>query len=73
MNAQGPIGIFDSGLGGLVMTKAFRPRCRNTTSCIWATPARSVRTALGECDFAIHDATVDYLFDKGCPLVIIAC
>jgi glutamate racemase len=74
MNEKGPIGIFDSGLGGLVMTKAFRaalPEC----DFLYLGDTLHVPYGPRSAEAILHFTTqaVDYLFDQGCPLVIIAC
>jgi glutamate racemase len=74
MNAQGPIGIFDSGLGGLVMTKAFRAALPQYDFLYLGDTLHvpyGPRSAEAILQFTTH--AVDHLFDQGCPLVIIAC
>jgi glutamate racemase len=71
---QGPIGIFDSGLGGLVMTKAFRTALPNSDFLYLGDTLHvpyGPRSASAILKFTTE--AVDYLFDQGCPLVIIAC
>jgi glutamate racemase len=74
MNAQGPIGIFDSGLGGLVMTKAFRAAL---PSCDFLYLGDTLHVPYGprsaEAILRFTTQAVEYLFEQGCPLVIIAC
>jgi glutamate racemase len=74
MNSKGPIGIFDSGLGGLVMTKAFRSALPQFDFLYLGDTLHvpyGPRSANAILQFTTQ--AVDYLFDKGCPLVIIAC
>jgi glutamate racemase len=74
MNPQGPIGIFDSGLGGLVMTKAFREVLPEYDFLYLGDTLHvpyGPRSANAILDFTTR--AVDFLFDQGCPLVIIAC
>lgn len=74
MAAQGPIGIFDSGLGGLVMTKAFREALPQYDFLYLGDTLHvpyGPRSANAILQFTTQ--AIDYLFDKGCPLVIIAC
>jgi glutamate racemase len=74
MNAHGPIGIFDSGLGGLVMTKAFREVLPQYDFLYLGDTLHvpyGPRSANAILEFTTR--AVDYLFDQGCPLVIIAC
>lgn len=69
-----PIGIFDSGLGGLVMTKAFR-KALPQYDFLYLGDTLHVpygpRSAQAIYDFTLN--AVKYLFAQGCPLVIIAC
>ena len=74
MDPQGPIGIFDSGLGGLVMTRAFRtalPLC----DFLYLGDTLHVPYGPRSAEAILHFTTraVEYLFSQGCPLVIIAC
>jgi glutamate racemase len=74
MIAQGPIGIFDSGLGGLVMTKAFQEALPEY-DFLYLGDTLHVPYGPRSAEAILRFTTnaVDYLFDKGCPLVIIAC
>jgi len=68
------IGIFDSGLGGLVMTRAFREALPQHDFLYLGDTLHvpyGPRSAEAIYDFTLK--AVDYLFDQGCPLVIIAC
>jgi glutamate racemase len=68
------IGIFDSGLGGLVMTKAFREALPQH-DFLYLGDTLHVPYGPRSAD-AIYEFTlqaVDYLFQQGCPLVVIAC
>jgi glutamate racemase len=68
------IGIFDSGLGGLVMTRAFR-EALPSHDFLYLGDTLHVPYGPRSAD-AIYEFTlqaVDYLFQQGCPLVIIAC
>lgn len=68
------IGIFDSGLGGLVMTRAFR-RALPSYDFLYLGDSLHVpygpRSAEAIYEFTLRG--VEYLFKQGCPLVIIAC
>lgn len=68
------IGIFDSGLGGLVMTRAFR-RALPQHDFLYLGDALHVpygpRSAEAIYEFTLRG--VEYLFKQDCPLVIIAC
>ncbi len=74
MTAQGPIGIFDSGLGGLVMTKAFRAALLQY-DFLYLGDTLHVPYGPRSAEAILHFTTqaVEYLFAQGCPLVIIAC
>jgi glutamate racemase len=69
-----PIGFFDSGLGGLVMTRAFRA-CLPSYDMLYLGDTLHVpygpRSA--EAIYQFTQQAVAYLFEQGCPLVIIAC
>lgn len=74
MHMQGPIGIFDSGYGGLTVLRemaALLPQYDylylgdNARSPYGTRSFESVYTYTRECVFK--------LFDEGCPLVILAC
>jgi glutamate racemase len=69
-----PIGIFDSGLGGLVMTRAFRASLPSYDMCYLGDTLHvpyGPRSA--EAIYGFTQQAVEYLFEQGCPLVIIAC
>lgn len=71
---SGPIGIFDSGLGGLVMTKAFRAALPEYDFLYLGDTLHvpyGPRSASAILDFTLRAVTK--LFSEGCPLVIIAC
>lgn len=68
------IGIFDSGLGGLVMTRAFRAALPDYDMLYLGDTLHvpyGPRSAEAIYDFTLKAVT--YLFDQGCPLIIIAC
>jgi glutamate racemase len=68
------IGIFDSGLGGLVMTRAFRTALPQHDFLYLGDTLHvpyGPRSAEAIYEFTLQ--AVDYLFAQGCPLVIIAC
>lgn len=70
----GPIGVFDSGYGGLTILSALREQLPHYDYIYLGDNARS---PYGTRSFdVIKDFTlqaVRYLFDRGCPLVILAC
>lgn len=68
------IGIFDSGLGGLVMTRAFR-KALPDYDFLYVGDTLHVPYGPRSAQ-AIYEFTrqaMDYLFEQGCPLIIIAC
>lgn len=71
---SGPIGIFDSGLGGLTVYKEIQKLLPRYD---YLYLGDSARTPYGSRSFeTIYHYTqqgVATLFDKGCPLVILAC
>ena len=71
---QGPIGIFDSGYGGLTILEEFRKRLPGYDYLYLGDNARA---PYGNRSFdMVYEFTrqaVKYLFDQGCPLVILAC
>ncbi len=70
----GPIGVFDSGYGGLTILKEIR-RSLPTYSFLYL--GDNARAPYGSRSFDIvYDFTrsaVEYLFSQGCHLVILAC
>ncbi|WP_443939916.1 glutamate racemase [Pedobacter sp. MW01-1-1] len=74
MNKTAPIGIFDSGYGGLTVFKAIADQLPEYTYIYLGDNARS---PYGDHSFdTIYKYTlecVEWLFSKGCELVILAC
>ncbi len=74
MNFQNAIGIFDSGFGGLTIFKAIVEKLPQHNFIYLGDNARS---PYGDCDFdTVYQYTlesVEWLFEQGCPLVIVAC
>lgn len=70
----GPIGVFDSGYGGLTILKAL---IRQLPNYDFLYLGDNARTPYGTRSFeTVYQYTLEcvrYLFDQGCPLVIIAC
>lgn len=71
---QGPIGVFDSGYGGLTILREIRRRLPGYSYLYLGDNARA---PYGTRSFDIvYDFTlsaVKRLFDEGCPLVVLAC
>jgi glutamate racemase len=70
----GPIGVFDSGFGGLTVLRALR---RRLPAYDYLYLGDSARTPYGTRGFErVHEFTreaVEALFEAGCPLVVVAC
>lgn len=71
---KGPIGIFDSGVGGLTV---FSEIAKLLPDYDYIYLGDNARTPYGNRSFeTIYRYTleaVEYLFDQGCPLIILAC
>jgi glutamate racemase len=74
MNENSPIGVFDSGFGGLTIFKKIRQLLPQYDYIYLGDNAR---TPYGNRSFEavlkFATAGVDHLFRQGCPLVVIAC
>lgn len=74
VNRSGPIGIFDSGVGGLTV---FSEIVKKLPEYDYIYLGDNARTPYGSRSFeTIYKYTleaVEYLFDQGCPLIILAC
>lgn len=71
---EGPIGIFDSGFGGLTVYKAIRELLPQYDYLYLGDNARTpYGTRSYETVYEYTLEAVSYLFQKGCPLVILAC
>lgn len=71
---MGPIGVFDSGYGGLTILEAFQKRLPQYDYLYLGDNAR---TPYGSRSFrVVYEYTLEavrYLFSRGCPLIILAC
>jgi glutamate racemase len=71
---KSPIGVFDSGYGGLTVLKEIR---RKLPEYDFLYLGDNARTPYGTRSFrVVYEYTlqcVKYLFEQGCPLIIIAC
>lgn len=74
MSSLAPIGVFDSGLGGLTVLKEM---VKHLPDYDFIYLGDNARAPYGPRDFqTVYQYTlqaVTWLFDKGCPLVILAC
>ena len=71
---KGPIGIFDSGYGGLTVLKSIQNSLPNY-DCIYL--GDNARAPYGARSFEVINQytleAVEYLFNLNCPIVILAC
>lgn len=73
-NQSGPIGVFDSGYGGLTVLKEFLKDFPQNDFIYLGDNARTpYGTRSFEVVYAYTLQAVKKLFDLGCPLVILAC
>lgn len=74
LSERGPIGVFDSGYGGLTILKEIKRRLPQYDYLYLGDNARA---PYGPRSFGVvYQFTleaVNYLFSRGCPLVILAC
>lgn len=74
MHKQGPIGVFDSGYGGLTILKEFMRQLPEYDYLYLGDNARApYGTRSYETVYEYTLSCVKYLFDQGCNLVILAC
>ena len=71
---KGPIGIFDSGYGGLTVLKSIQDLMPEY-DCLYL--GDNARAPYGTRSFEVINQytyeAVEYLFSKNCPLIILAC
>ena len=71
---SGPIGVFDSGYGGLTILKNIRERLPQYDYIYLGDNARApYGTRSFDVVYRFTLEAVKYLFAQGCPLVILAC
>lgn len=72
--SQGPIGVFDSGYGGLTVLRSLVDKLPDYDFCYLGDSARS---PYGNRSFeTVYQYTleaVQWFFEQGCPLVVLAC
>jgi len=74
MTEQHPIGVFDSGYGGLTVLREITSRLPEYDYCYLGDNARApYGTRSFEVVYQYTLQAVKWLFDQGCPLVILAC
>ncbi|MBM3315339.1 glutamate racemase, partial [candidate division WOR-3 bacterium] len=70
----GPVGVFDSGIGGLTVVRALRRRLPAESVVYFGDPARfpyGTKSAETIVRFALDDA--EFLLGRGVKLVVVAC
>ena len=71
---NGPIGVFDSGYGGLTVLKSIQ-KLMPKHDCLYL--GDNARAPYGTRSFEVINQytleAVEYLFSKNCPLIILAC
>lgn len=71
---SGPVGVFDSGYGGLTVLEALRRRLPGLDYLYLGDNARAPYGSRSfETVYRFTLQAVEYLFSRGCPLVILAC
>jgi len=73
-SSTAPIGVFDSGIGGLTVVRALRRRLPRESIVYFGDPARfpyGTKSAETITRFAIEDA--EFLLGRGVKLVVVAC
>lgn len=71
---EGPIGVFDSGYGGLTILREIRKALPSPDYIYLGDNARApYGTRSFELVYEFTLQAVRYLFERGCPLVILAC
>ncbi|MBV6642679.1 MAG: glutamate racemase [Cyclobacteriaceae bacterium] len=74
MAEKGPIGVFDSGYGGLTVLKSLVEKLPNHEFLYLGDNARTpYGTRSFETIYRYTLQSVKYLFSQGCPLIIVAC
>ncbi len=70
----GPLGVFDSGLGGLTVLKAIHTHLPQLSTTYLGDNGRAPYGSRSPEDiFAYTRQAVEWLWNAGCPLVIVAC
>ena len=73
-NFQAPIGVFDSGYGGLTILQKIKERLPQYDYLYLGDNARApYGTRSFDVIYRFTLEAVKYLFARGCPLIIIAC
>jgi glutamate racemase len=73
-NTKGTIGVFDSGLGGLWVLKHLVEALPNYHYIYYADQAHVPYGAQSPADIVAFSSTItEFLLDKGCALIVVAC
>jgi len=74
MNSSQPIGIFDSGIGGLTVAKAVKQLLPNESIIYFGDIAHLPYGDKSTAAIQAYSVRIsDYLLDKGCKVILIAC
>ena len=74
MNSSQPIGIFDSGIGGLTVARAVKKILPNEAIIYFGDIAHLPYGDKSTAAIQAYSARItDYLLDRGCKIVLIAC
>ncbi len=74
IHKKGPIGVFDSGFGGLEILKQIVKKLPQYDYIYLGDTARfPYGSRSQEVIYQFSEQAIDFLFTKGCPLVILAC
>lgn len=72
--SSGPIGVFDSGYGGLTILRSLQETLPDTDFLYLGDNARAPYGSRSfETVYRFTLQAVEFLFEQGCPLVILAC
>ena len=68
------LGVFDSGLGGLLITKAIRARLPDIDILYYGdTLHLPYGNRSEDAIYMYTQRAMDYMFSQGCKLVVVAC
>jgi glutamate racemase len=74
MDSNGPIGIFDSGIGGLTVAKAIKEHCPNESIIYFGDTAHFPYGDKAPYSIRHYSHTIaEYLVEQGCKAIVIAC
>lgn len=74
MDINGPIGIFDSGIGGLTVAKAIKKQCPNESIMYFGDTAHFPYGDKAPYSIRHYSHSIaEYLANSGCKAIVIAC